>query len=215
MPNFLKDELTDDYGIADVRISGKDRYETSIQVAKLLIEDYNYKNEIILANGINAADAISASPLAIQEKYPIVLTNGRTIENTVLNKLEDFNTKDAVIVGGSGSVSNKILDNTNITLEERISGKDRYETSVKVAEELNNINNIVLASGVNYIDALTASSLAGSKSAPVLLVDGRTINYSTEKYIKDIKNNILEIFVVGGTGSVNSDLAKEMLNLTK
>ena len=151
MPNSLKDELTDDYGIADVRISGKDRYETSIQVAKLLIEDYNYKNEIILANGINAADAISASPLAIQEKYPIVLTNGRTIENTVLNKLEDFNTKDAVIVGGSGSVSNKILDNTNITLEERISGKDRYETSVKVAEELNNINNIVLASGLTIL----------------------------------------------------------------
>ncbi|MFY9284367.1 MAG: cell wall-binding repeat-containing protein [Miniphocaeibacter sp.] len=213
--NSLKEELSDDYKLEVERIAGENRYETSAKVAEVLIEDHKYKNEIILANGVNAADAISASPLAIQEKYPIILTNGSIIEVNVLNKLNDFNIKDAIIVGGKNSVSNNILNNTNILLEERIAGENRYETSIEVARELNNINNLVLASGVNYIDALTASSVAGIKNAPIILVDGKEINKETEKYIKNIKNNIFEVYVVGGTDSINSDLAKEILNLTK
>src|ERR1035437_1455696 len=54
---------------------------------------------------------------------------------------------------------------------DRLQGIDRYATSVATAASFGASTNVILASGVagHYPDALTASSLAGFKKAPIML----------------------------------------------
>ena len=60
------------------RISGDDRYETSTKVAEAL-----QSKNIVLANGQNFADALSAAPFAIAKNKTLVLTNGKKLPKGV------------------------------------------------------------------------------------------------------------------------------------
>ena len=63
------------------RLGGKNRYETSYQVAKEVIGNGSI-DKVFLANGVRGeADIVSASPVAYREKAPILLTNGKSIDN--------------------------------------------------------------------------------------------------------------------------------------
>ena len=61
-------------------------------------------------------------------------------------------------------------ENTNTLNITRISGSDRYDTSIKISEEINNNGIISIASGEHFADALSAGWLATQCKAPLLLV---------------------------------------------
>ena len=94
----------------------------------------------------------------------------------------------------------------------RIGGADRYETSVCAADQLKKrlgireFDNIVVASGDGYADALSGTYLAKVKNAPVLLVGD---NGLSEKYIsKYIDNNLSAggtVYILGGTGVITQN----------
>lgn len=63
--------------------------------------------------------------------------------------------------------------------ESRIYGNNRYETSENIANNFNNnsnnkIKNIILASGENFPDALSGSSIAVKQNAVILLVNDKS-----------------------------------------
>ena len=79
----------------------------------------------------------------------------------------------------------------------RIYGKDRYETAFLVADSLKQslgiekFQAIVVASGLDFADALSGSYLANCKNAPILPVSKPTINKASDY--------ILENLAPGGT----------------
>lgn len=89
----------------------------------------------------------------------------------------------------------------------RIAGKDRFETSIKVADTLkanmgvSKFDNIVIASGMTFADALPGSYLAAKKNAPILLIGA-----GNASIITDYVNNNLKaggtVYVLGGIGVV-------------
>lgn len=94
----------------------------------------------------------------------------------------------------------------------RIYGSDRYDTSMKVAdaykknEKLSKFDNIIVASGNDYADALSGTYLAATKKAPILLVG----EYASS--MNKIKNYIAAnlkpggtVYILGGTGAVSSE----------
>ena len=101
----------------------------------------------------------------------------------------------------------------------RISGTDRFETSIESANKLKEIlgvskfENIVVASGTGFADALSGSYLATVKNAPVLLVaDGNKGAYMS-RVTTYIKENLAEdgtIYVLGGTGAVSENFDAAM-----
>ena len=108
------------------RIGGKDRYETSILLAKHLSSD-----SLILANGDNFPDALSAATFAGIKQIPIVLTS-TTLPKSVIQYYKETGPKHLIVIGGEAVVPSVDLTKNNFTIETRLAGLDRYETNAKV-----------------------------------------------------------------------------------
>ena len=170
-----------------IRIAGRNRYETSTKLAKQL--KAKNKDNVVLANGEKFADALSAAPYAVQKKQTLVLTDGKTLPKDV--KAQDVK----AIIGGEKSVNIKGLDKV-----QRISGKNRYETSLEVLKHMNKTQSAVIADGKDYPDALAASPYAVKKNTGILLSDDSAID-KIKEYVDS--QNISDITLIGGEKSVS------------
>lgn len=87
-------------------------------------------------------------------------------------------------------------------------GNTRYDTSFAVAEELYELNgtfdNVVLAYGGNFPDALSGGYLAKVKDAPLMLIDKGQEEQATT-YISSHMNPEGTIYLLGGTGVIRSE----------
>ena len=91
----------------------------------------------------------------------------------------------------------------------RIFGNNRYDTSINVAEALkealriSEFDNIIVADGDNYADALAGSYLAKVKNAPILVIgDDFGSQRQAERYIKENLSSEGRVYILGGTGAV-------------
>lgn len=169
-----------------IRIAGRNRYETSTKLAKQL--KVKNKDNVVLASGEKFADALSAAPYAVQKKQTLVLTDGKTLPKDV--KAQDVKT----IIGGEKSVNIKGLNKA-----QRISGKNRYETSLEVLKHMNKTQSAVIADGRDYPDALAAAPYAVKKNTGILLSDDTAID-KIKEYVDS--QNISDITLIGGEKSV-------------
>ena len=122
--------------------------------------------------------------------------------------------KDRTIVGKFKTVKGDIFGSESMI---RIAGDNRYATSTAVADALkkslgvDKFENIIVASGADYPDALAGSYLAKVKNAPVMLV-GKDVN--TEADVKQYINKNLKkggtVYLLGGTGVVTSRFEKSL-----
>ena len=99
-------------------------------------------------------------------------------------------------------------DAESIAIQQRIAGADRYETAIKVADQMkpaDGFTNIFVATGANYADALSVTALADKVGAPVLLVNG-DYEEKVAQYIKDNAANYnANVYIVGGEKAVSAD----------
>ncbi|MDR3602652.1 MAG: cell wall-binding repeat-containing protein [Desulfosporosinus sp.] len=107
------------------------------------------------------------------------------------------------------------VNGTNTT--SRLAGQDHYQTSVAIAESYNNngdCNNVILASGDSFPDALSASILSKKMNAPILLV-GSTVNSSSEafNYISSHVSNTGTVYIMGGTGVIGPDFETKLASM--
>ena len=106
--------------------------------------------------------------------------------------------------------------NANETFR-RISGETRYETSYEIADALKKelgvrkFNNIVIASGTNFPDALSGSYFAIQKDAPILLVNENYIDHVVD-YIKSNLRASGTVYILGGTAAIPYTLEESLEN---
>ncbi len=174
---------SNDYNVK--RIDGVNRYHTAMNIAE---SAFTKCDRAVLVSGNNFADALSAAPYAVQKKQTLVLTDGKTLPKDV--KAQDVKT----IIGGEKSVNIKGLNKA-----QRISGKDRYETSLEVLKQMNKTQNAVIANGRDYPDALAAAPYAVQKNTGILLSDDSVID-KIKEYVDS--QNISDITLIGGEKSV-------------
>ena len=185
------------------RIFGKDRYETSLNIAKNTVNDNNLNN-LIIANGTFFADALSASTASAKLNIPILLSNGNSLSSDIEKYLNGKNIENLYIVGGENSIKNSVKNGINYNNEKRLSGNNRVETSIAVANEFfENANSLIVASGNTFPDALTSTSISKTKNIPLILNTGDNVNDSIRKYIDS--NNIEKIYGIGGVKSLPKD----------
>lgn len=98
--------------------------------------------------------------------------------------------------------------------KDRVYGTNRFETSRKIAAKIKEENssaafqNVIIASGSDFADALSASYLAKVKNAPILLVAGKSASVlsSTVDYVKKNAVANANVYIVGGTSVVPDSL---------
>lgn len=187
------------------RVSGPNREKTAEKVVELRYvinkgtEDAfksDSKLTEFIVNGYKFPDAISAAPLV-----------GKLVGKDVFAALYlADNIKyypEAYVIGGENTVKGET--------ENRISGKNRYLTSLAVAKEYEKnfeFDTVIVVNGDNYPDALSASGLAGKYNAPILLTSKDNTQAEVLAYIKNKANKVI---IVGGTNSVSELVAEKIL----
>lgn len=90
----------------------------------------------------------------------------------------------------------------------RYAGKDRFETSFKVADAIkkysgdDKLSYVIVASGANFADALAGSYLSFWYGAPILLSYKDKQNNEVKEYIKENLADNGVVFILGGENAV-------------
>lgn len=94
-------------GTPDRRIAGTDRYATAVQIA---VARDDAPTTVILVDGTNFPDALSASGYAKAKNIPILLTPPKSLAATTAEYMLDVGVQKVVIIGGKNSVSNEVAE---------------------------------------------------------------------------------------------------------
>lgn len=175
----------------DKNLKGK-----QMEFPKVYAFDKNSKeNTINIEVYVDAMDAIKNNAQSYDD---IVKGAGRQNARLVLDWSKAKKVED-----NQGNDSNEVV--------KRLAGDDRYETAIKISKDnFKSADTVVLASGTNSADALAASSLATSKSAPILLTKRNEIGKNVFDEIKRLNAN--NVIVVGGKVSISEKVVSDLKN---
>lgn len=192
------------------RLGGANRFETNLKI----VSDLNIPKgtDIIVANSKSFADSLSSSGIAGTKGMPIFLVDG-ALRSDILAKIKSISPKNIYIAGGTVAVSSSIENSLKgVGKVVRLGGKDRYETSLKIAKYFNqDTTTAVIANGLNFPDALTGSVLAAKNNSPVVLV-GRDVS-KQRGYLDSTKIN--KVYVMGGTSAISDSILSKLVESSK
>lgn len=198
-------------------ISGNDRFDTAVKISKSKFEK---ADTVVIVNGKALADGLAVTPLATHKKAPILLTDGNVLSKETKEEIKRLGAKNAIVVGGNTVVRNSIdseLSNLGVTKVERLGGKDRYDTSLKIAEYIDkncyDVKNIVVSGGKGEADALSISSVAGRDSMPIILAEKDGVTEDTYKWLKT--EELENAYVVGGENVVSQKALTQINDITR
>ena len=190
-------------GIKQQRISGHDRFETAVKLGEQVRANSTNKKEIILVNGFNNIDALTAGSLAAKLNIPILLTESDQLNEITEKAIKDWGIEKVTIIGGKTQVSETLkakLRNSGITVD-RLAGRTRVDTALEVAKAVNSDpDKVIFANKTAYPDALIAPYLSKAKEAPIMLIDKDEASVSVKQYLRD--NEIKESIILGGKLSI-------------
>jgi putative cell wall-binding protein len=170
-------------------------------------------------------DALSASALAAELRTPILLTRTDELPLAVADVLAELSPDTVSVVGGTVAVSDAVaraaVEAAGSAELERLSGPDRYGTSVAIAGRARGIGmagtTAWLATGLNFPDALAAGPAAARNDVPLVLVHGTAPGGSpaTEAWLRQEADGLDGAVVVGGTEAVTDAVRAEIARLVR
>ena len=227
---YINDELYDKNtmrfytGLELVRVYGNNRFTTSFAISNSLVADAKTALSegiiwVFLTSAENYADALAVSYAACRSAAlaPIVVVNEKN-QNTVAQYLRDHYVEEyttVYIIGGKNAVPAKIEKDLSKDFREvkRIAGNNRYETNLEIIKEfgLNDKKTILVATGTNFADSLSASATG----LPMLLV-GKTLNDRQKKWLNELHKRELaggakmNYVILGGENAVSAAVEKDL-----
>ena len=187
---------------------------------------------------IKNSDLNTVSPQDLYDGYRLTV-KGNMVANGTSKSISDISAKDSETgkykftikyTDASGKATELTVESTNekdlkdakAALEgnskvKLIAGDDRYATAVAIAKQTKYTDNIVIVNSNKLVDGLSATPLAQSKKAPILLASDNEIPKVTLDYIKDIikKSPSAKIYIVGGESAVSNTAKKQLESVTK
>ena len=198
------------------RLAGKGRFETAVEISKAGFPSGS--KTVVLAYGLNYADALAGVSLAKAKNAPILLTAQTYLPSETLAEIKRLKATDVIILGGTGAVGTEVekaLTDNKLNIE-RIAGKSRFETATKIAQKMQTLGGNKAPEDVFFVyyndfaDALSVSTVAAIKDAPViyLMTDGE-LDSATSAYLASVKGKVKNAYVIGGTGVISDAMMKK------
>lgn len=207
----VKNDLTAQ-GITVKRLAGETRFDTSVIVAKEVVQNSS-ATEIMVVTGEDYADAVSVSTIAAHKGIPLLLVP-KAYDKVNMLKVEEFigsiGFSKAYLMGGNEVISDGVA--SKFSNVERILGTTKYERNIAAVNRFSSVldlSSVYLATGENYPDALTGSALARRTISPIILVSQNSS--ATKNYIKENLTKIRQINILGGNVVVPESLIDEIL----
>ena len=90
-------------------MAGKDRYETSVAIAK---SKFGASKEAYVASGIEFADALVISPISGKYNRPTLLVSNKVNSNQLVRDyVKGSNINKLIAIGGERYVPSSVIDN--------------------------------------------------------------------------------------------------------
>ena len=194
------------------RISGTDRYQTSVKVAQKAFP--TTAPVVFVATGTGFADALAAAAPAAKLGGPLLLTDPLGLLASVKSEIQALHPSTIYIVGGTGAISTTVEQQLKplAATVTRVAGADRFDTARKVINVAfpMTMTKVYVATGMNFPDALSASAAAGAAGLPVLLVNGTksSLDQATTDFLSSHGANAFT--VIGGPNVVSAGIATQL-----
>lgn len=196
---------------AAVRLSGEDRVETAIDIAKNMNKNDN-NSFVVIARADNYADAITASNVAKAHGAPLIVNNPDTLHPSNREYLLNAQQRGAsvILVGGSKALSRN-LENEISALGrnvKRIAGEDRIATSIAIANYVKDkvgANGVMISNGWNYEASVLAGSTAVRTGLVHVLANSGDVDSRAKQYAQKFVTT--QRHFIGNAGEKIADLA--------
>lgn len=199
--------------IAVIRLGGVDRYETASLIATYL----GTQGEAVIASGEDNhfSDALAISSWAGYHGVSILFAEGSNLPTSTKEALKKLSVHSLRVVGGEGAVPSSVISNAKTVLLSggvisRYAGDDRYETATAIAADPElelRTDQMFIATGLDFVDALVAGDLAARGNNPLILVDSSLPTPVQTLFEKlKLKGQKVKTVDVGGEGAVGSKI---------
>ncbi len=191
-----------------VRIPGVNRYATSRAITEFAFGEVGATTAFI-ATGRNFPDALSASAAADKFAAPVILVDGNATSADIATKnlLTSLGVTKVYVIGGTGVVSNNVMNSLATFNPERLSGSDRYATSVAINSLFTGpISDAYIANGTGFADALSGAALAGKNNGPLYISPGTCVPPAAFTQLDGLSPT--RVSLLGGTGALTAAVAQ-------
>ena len=215
------------------KLSGEDRFATAVEISK---DSYNTKGDsatgkkdakaVVLVGQDAVVDGLAASPLAAQKEAPILLTQTKSVPASTISEIKRTVGKDATIylVGGKNTISEdvekQLISEVNAKIV-RISGVDRYDTSLEIADELlgnNKAEKAFVVGGNGEADAMSIAAVASKEGdiAPIIVTPADGLTKGGKSFFKEsvVLGTNEKVAVIGGANTVSIDVLEDLNDLS-
>jgi putative cell wall-binding protein len=191
------------------RLSGANRYGTAAAVSKATFSPG--VSTAFIATGQGFADALSGGAAAARRAGPVLLTKHGKLPVPTRQELRRLDPANIVILGGHGVVPDRVKTQLAAYTSgrvSRLSGHDRYATSVAVSKATftpRNADVVYLATGTAFADALGGGAAAAHDGGPLLLSDSACLPKAVSNEIARL--NPASVVLLGGSGALGPAVA--------
>ena len=232
------------------RIAGTNRFDTAAQIASAVSSsaglghlNYYASNSsgaaaktgvVFLAEGSTGADALASGPIAADTNTPILLTSGTQLDAFTANALSLLRPSNIIVLGGQTVIPDAVATQAKAAAGSgapiRISGSNRYATSVALAEQLDNLwpqnaLNQVQQDQANFSNQgfglarsegsfLTHVGWPDALSSALVLTSLRSKSTTPQRLVPPIETNDGKTFLGGVASSATAEKGRMPLLLT-
>jgi putative cell wall-binding protein/outer membrane protein assembly factor BamB len=197
-------------GVDVQRWQGADRYATAAAISKATYP--NGAVNVYLATGVAFPDALAGSALAAVAGGPLLLTDPKSLPASTAAEITRLHPSAVVALGGTSAVSDAVLaaavSAAGGAQKSRMAGSDRYATADEIASTLVQVrggttasNGALLATGLDFADALAGAAWAGVTDRPLFLAPGSYLTSHTWQTIQAVQAP--SVTVLGGPNAIS------------
>ncbi|MEU4165195.1 cell wall-binding repeat-containing protein, partial [Actinoplanes sp. NPDC026670] len=199
------------------RLAGQSRFTTSTAVsqshwktATSSTDKREQARSVVLSRSDTFADALSGSALAAAKRGPLLMTPPTSLEPATQAEIQRVLAPGGTVylLGSPGALSSGVENSVRALGYKvvRIAGADRFGTSVEIAKAIDPTPDLVLlATGMNFPDALAAGAAAGSfnaypgstESAVVVLTNEAKLPPATKTFLDTLPKASRTLFGIG------------------
>lgn len=179
------------------RRTGADRYEVAAQLAA----DVPASDVVFVASGLVYPDGLTGAALAGSLDAPVLLVRTAQVPEATRAQLDRLGPEEIVVLGGSATVADSVVEDlAAYGSVRRVSGADRYEVAANVADSWTAADEVYVASGLVWPDALAGAARAAATGSPLLLVRTASVPEVSAADLRRLGPD--RVLVLGGSATV-------------